>query len=183
MLLGPFGFFPALAVAPAVFLADALDGLAERLAAGAQAEVPPPRGRTPSQAPGPSPAQVAFHRALPEVLARFAACEDSVCRREEAALLGEALSEHFALEEASGGFLADLVERAPELHESVRALEEEHGALLEALAPFAAEDPGVARPDRGSALRWVQRVQDHQRREDTLFERAYGVLLDGAAEA
>jgi len=95
-------------------------------------------------------------------------------------LVEKMLEAHFAHEEA-GGYMADVVSRAPHLQPTVRRLELQHPMLLEKatklnmLARSGVESPPWWRELRNEFDSLRQELLDHERQENMLVQEAFTI--------
>jgi ElaB/YqjD/DUF883 family membrane-anchored ribosome-binding protein len=85
--------------------------------------------------------------------------------------------DHFHLEE-QGGYMDAVRKRQPRLERVVQELEEEHRQLaqsLEALLEETNKATGASDTLREKVLAWVQRIREHEARENDLFQDAFNV--------
>jgi hypothetical protein len=92
------------------------------------------------------------------------------------------LEDHFRFEE-EGGYMQAVLARAPHLERRVNHLRGEHDELLGSLAALAEEadaTPALDEEGRQRVRKWIERVRDHESRENLLVEEAFN--RDLAAE-
>jgi hypothetical protein len=85
------------------------------------------------------------------------------------------VAEHFAWEEKNGWSAAILLQE-PRLEHAVRHLLQEHRELTQSLNTLIDEAESIQRVDklfREKVLRWIERVRDHEARENELLEEAF----------
>jgi hypothetical protein len=92
------------------------------------------------------------------------------------------ITEHFRFEEQNG-YMDAVKKREPRLERTIRQLAEEHGQLrasLDALIEEAKAAAILSDPLREEVRKWIQRVQNHEIRENDLVQDAFD--LDISAE-
>jgi hypothetical protein len=192
VLLGPFGFFPALLVAPLFLMAEAASWISEAIQRRTntprrndmmpQREPTPPKRKLltktrPERTPGRLDRAFEAHQSLPRLLDDLADPSNPLGQPVAAESLRRHLIEHFAEEEESGGLFEEIISLKPDLRAEIEAREEEHDEILialnEVLRGLRKGDPGVEQ----SVERLTAKVRAHQRAEDQLFEQAYGICV------
>jgi hypothetical protein len=85
------------------------------------------------------------------------------------------VTEHFAWEE-SNGWATAILQQEPRLEHAVRHLLQEHRELTQSLDTLIDEAAAIQhadKPFREKVLRWIERVRDHEARENELLEEAF----------
>ena len=102
---------------------------------------------------------------------------DRVWVKERLTELRRQLQEHFVAEEA-GGCLEEAVCRCPTLSPQVAILQHQHASMLEeidtVIARVDAGTPGVEGVVSHSFTQLIQRIEEHERAENHVLERAFG---------
>jgi hemerythrin-like domain-containing protein len=92
------------------------------------------------------------------------------------------LTEHFRFEEQNG-YMDTVRQREPRLERTIQQLGEEHGQLRQALEVLLGEAGtaiGLGDRFREEVREWIERVRQHEAREDDLVQDAF--VLDITAE-
>ena len=93
-------------------------------------------------------------------------------------LTGAHLTEHFRLEEQNG-YMDAVLQRDPNRERAVRHLQDEHRRLAASLDALLEAAAGRGPPEalRAGVLSWVERVRDHEARENALVQDTFNVDL------
>lgn len=205
-ILGPFGVLPALLIGP-VFLAAELIGwmAAQATPAPEPARMPPAVEVQPASTPAPRPTAEPeeraprrptlrthlrerlrevqrVHHTLPTLLAAVRSQQDPLHVLLQLQALRRHLEEHFQSEEAPGGLFEELRCLSEDVEQDLGVLADQHEAILADLQALtdlqALEDPAAAAalPALDQVL---ERIQIHQRNEDTLVQQVYGFRVEG----
>jgi hypothetical protein len=203
-ILGPFGFIPALLVAPLALLTWAC----QRAAQMWKDRYPDAEFEEPvllqTLSPTPHPvlderrmahaeSVARIHHSLPNLLEIFESEQDLSELVSLTRSLRIMLGEHFADDEAPGGLFEELVRLDPHVETDVRVLTHEHTRILGELdrlihgygdfrLKLETRRHGQIRNTRHEL---IERIRSHQRAEDRLIQTVYGVSLntDLAAQA
>lgn len=194
VLLGPYGFFPALLIGPLFALAEAASWVSCRIEARTRHSnrmenpmhgVPEPsqprrRLRTKTRPARPSrrlDRACEAHRSLPRLLDDL---NDPRARQNKlrvAASLEQHLLAHFADEEGSDGLFAEILALKPDLHVEIEARAAEHREILAAVHQVARKLRDSDADAEPCVRSLSAMIRAHQHAEDRLFEQAYGICV------